>query len=709
MNFLKNNIGLAILTLLIATASCSFTNTIDPGDKEKEELLVNLISHVLKRNHYSPADLTDEFSKEVFENFITDLDPGKRYFLRSDYEEFKQFEFLIDDEIRNSKVELFNLAYDRLIQRQKETEKIFKEVLKEPFDFTREESINVDGEKVPYSIDKNELKEHWRKLIKLSVLNNVYDRTETQKDKPAGAFKDLSELEELARKEIGKNLRENFKSFDDIQRQDFFASYVNAITAYFDPHTNYFPPQNKDRFDIAMSGKLEGIGARLQKKTDYISVLEIISGGPAWRSKQIEVGDQILKVAQENDTVATSIVGMRIVNAVDLIKGPKGTKVTLTLKKVDGTIEDITIVRDVVELEDTYAKAIMTENDGINYGIIDLPKFYFDMEDPNGRASGSDVAQEIERLKSEGMDGLIIDLRNNGGGSLREVIKMMGLFVDQGPVVQVALKDQRTQTLSDDDNGKTLWDGPLVVLVNEFSASASEILAAALQDYERAIILGSKQTFGKGTVQNFENLNRWVRNNEHGDLGALKITTQKFYRINGSSTQMEGVKSDVVAPTRYAYMELGERDEDHPLPYDEIKPAEYRKFNGYSNLPESIEKAQKRVATNSTFDLIDRNAQWLKTQQEDNIIPLNFNQYVERIERLDNETERFEQMSDYKNDLKFKLLENDLAAIEKDSVLKDKRDRWMKGLNKDVYMAEAVNILKDLKLKDIKNKYTIKD
>ena len=714
MNFLKNNFILAVFTLLVATASCSFTNDrVDPGDKEKEQLLVNLISHVLKRNHFSPADLTDEFSKDIFDNYIKDLDPGKRYFLESDYKEFQAYEYLIDDQIRDSKVDLFNLTYERLLQRQEESQKIFAELIEKPFDFSIDERINTDYEKIPYSKNRKELKDHWRKLLKLSALGTYYDKVEDQKENPEEEQKSLAELEKETRAEIKKSMLENFDLTDDVERLDYFSVFVNSITTHFDPHTNFFPPQNKDRFDTSISGRLEGIGARLQKKMDYISVLEIISGGPAWKSELIEVGDKILKVAQENDTIATSIVGMRIGDAVELIKGPKGSKVILTLKKVDGSIEDITLTRDVVQIEETFAKSVIGQDNAFRFGFINLPKFYFDMEDPSGRAAGNDISQEIKKLKTEGMDGLILDLRNNGGGSLREVIEMAGLFVDEGPVVQVALKDKRTRTLRDSDSGEILWDGPLVIMVNEFSASASEILAAALQDYDRAVIIGSKQTFGKGTVQNFEDLNQWVRNNEYGDLGAIKLTTQKFYRINGGSTQLEGVKSDVVTPGRFSYIEVGERDEQFPLPYDEIPKAEYDKFTGYANLAESIKRAQERVDANPNFKLLDENAKWLSNQREDNDIPLNFIAYTERLDRLEKETEKFESLSDYKSTLEFDMLAYEKALVKTDSSLGDKREAWIKNLKKDIYVEEAVNVLKDLRMNNIKNdnktKWSVKD
>ncbi|MDP5078654.1 MAG: carboxy terminal-processing peptidase [Nonlabens sp.] len=703
MNFLKNNLTLGIVTLLIATASCSFTNKVDPGDKEKEELLIYVISNVLKRNHFSPADLTDQFSEDVFKNYINDLDPAKRYFLQKDYEDFAAYKFLIDDQIQDSKITLFKLSYERLLERQKESRAIFDEIIEVPFDYNKNEIINTDYENMPYAKNKAALKDHWRKLLKLSAIGSYYEKVKEQEELPEAERKSLVEIEKEVRMEVKKSIIENFENSKDIKRLDYFSVYVNAITSHFDPHTNYLAPQTKDRFDQSMSGKLEGIGARLQKNMDNIKVMELISGGPAWRSKKLEVGDVIQKVAQEKDSVATSIMGMSISDAVELIKGPKGTKVRLTLKKVDGRLEVITLERDVVLIEETFAKSMMVKDNSVNYGLINLPTFYFDMENKNGRAAGDDIAIELKRLKDLGAEGLILDLRGNGGGSLREVIEMVGHFIPQGPVVQVALKNNRTQVLEDEDGGKTIWDGPLVIMVDELSASASEILAAALQDYDRAVILGSKQTFGKGTVQNFEDLNSFVRNSEHGDLGAVKLTTQKFYRVNGSSTQLEGVKSDVVTPDRYSYIEIGERDEDFPLPYDEIAPATYQKFTGYANLREVIKTSNARIAQNANFKLIDENAQWLSKQRKEYDIPLNYDAYAARIDKLEQETDRFDALDNYKSKLTFEVLPYEKELMMKDETLKQKREEWQKSLTTDLYVEEAVMVLKDLRMNTIKN------
>ena len=450
-----------------------------------------------------------------------------------------------------------------------------------------------------------------------------------------------------------------------------------------------------------MSGKLEGIGARLQRKSDNIKIVEIISGGPAWRGEEIEVGDQILKVKQEDEKEPVSIVGMRLDDAVSLIKGPKGTKVVLTVKKVDGTIEDIAIIRDVVELEETYAKSAIVDKDEQRFGVINLPKFYFDMQNYKERNAAKDVKEEIIRLKKEGMEGLVLDLRNNGGGSLQTVVDIAGMFIEEGPVVQVKTKEAGQEVLKDKDKS-ILWDGPLVILVNELSASASEILAAAMQDYKRAIIIGSKQTYGKGTVQNVMDLNRWLRQNEYGDMGALKVTTQKFYRVNGGSTQLEGVKSDVVVVDRYSFIDIGEKDLENPLPWDKIDSADYTPWEGYIDFEETISSSKDRMAANEQLKLIEENAKWVSAQREDNEFSLNYSTYKAEVEKDEAEAKKYDAISKYKSDLTYKSLPYEEELFVNDTILKEKRSRWHENLSKDVYMEEAISVLKDLKLNNIK-------
>jgi len=508
--------------------------------------------------------------------------------------------------------------------------------------------------------------------------------------------------EEEAR-EVTKNTLDEFFDFvGDLERKDWFVQYLNTIVEEFDPHTFYFAPEEKEKFDIGMSGKFEGIGARLQKKPEGAKIVEIISGGPVWRDQSLEVGDEILKVGQQGEE-PINIVGMRLEDAIKLIKGPEGTIVDLTVRKVDGTIETVSITRDVVELEESYAKSATIDAGDIKYGLIDLPKFYVDFEDYAERNAATDVAKELERLKEAGAEGIVLDLRDNGGGSLKTVVEMAGLFIKDGPIVQVRSSGQRKEVHEDKDE-RIQWDGPLVILVNELSASASEILAAAMQDYKRAVIIGSKQTFGKGTVQNVIPLDNIVRGNEHGDLGAIKLTTQKFYRINGGSTQLEGVKSDIVVPDRYSYIDLGERDQQNPLGWDKITPAEYKVWDGYIDFDDAIKKSNARMANNEQIKLIEENAKWLKEQQDENLISLNYDVYVSKEREVKKRSEKFKSLRDYDSKLSFSSLQYEKELFTQDSVLREKRDRWHKDLARDIYVEEAVNVLKDLHKNNIKKK-----
>ncbi|GAA0716764.1 carboxy terminal-processing peptidase [Aquimarina litoralis] len=704
-----------MLTVIVSAASCSFTTKVDNNDPDKDRILIDLISYVLSKGHYDAKDINDDFSRNVFVDYIDALDPLKRYFYQRDIEEFKEFETLIDDQIRDKEIEFFNLTYERLQNRMEEARTLYKDILEHPFNFDIEESINTDYEKLSYAKDREEMKNRWRLQLKFNALSSYYDKVDEQIDSitknKSYERKSAVILEEESREITKTSLKEYFEFADDLERKDWFSIYINSIVEEFDPHTFYFAPQDKDRFDIAMSGKLEGIGARLQKKNDNVKIIEIISGGPAWRGNKVEVGDFIMKVKQEDEVEPVSIVGMRLDDAVSLIKGPKGTKVLLTVKKVDGTIENVEIVRDVVELEETYAKSSVVKKNGKNFGIINLPKFYFNMQDYNQRNAAKDVKQEIIRLKQQDMEGLVIDLRDNGGGSLQTVVDIAGLFIDKGPIVQVRTKGETPEVLSDKDRN-ILWDGPLVILVNELSASASEILAAAMQDYKRAIIIGSKQTYGKGTVQNVMDLNRWMRSNDFGDLGALKLTTQKFYRVNGGSTQLEGVKSDVVVPDRYSYIDIGEKDQENPLPWDKIPAADYNLWDGYIDFDQTINKSKARMATNEQLKLIDENARWVREKRDVNEYSLNYNKYKANIELNEKQAKRFDRLNDYKTNLTFESLPYEKDLMKKDSILEEKRNRWHKSLSKDVYVEEALSVLEDMKINNIrrsKNPLTLKN
>ncbi len=722
MQLMKKNFKVLLLAVFVAAASCSFT-TKSFDNPEKDKLLIDLVTYVLEKWHYDAPPIDDAFSMAVYTKFIDGVDPIKRYFLAQDIQEFEQYKLQIDDQLKMKDLSFFNLVYDRLLLRMEESKKIYQNALSTPFDYTKDETINVDYDTSSYANNKKELQERWRKQLKFSTISTYYDFLEekqTADQRKAAALKeskkyiasvneDLTdkELEEKSRTSTQTNLEEYYDFTDDLQRKDYFAIFLTTIVEQFDPHTNYMAPPDKDRFDQRMSGKLEGVGARLQKKKDYINVMEVISGGPAWRGEHIEVGDVLLKVRQEDELEPVSIVGMRIDDAVKLIKGPKGSKVILTVKGVDGSIREETITRDVVELEETYAKSTIITKQKNTYGLINLPAFYFNMQNYKERNAATDIKEEILSLKKEGIEGLVLDLRNNGGGSLRTAVDIAGLFIKKGPVVQVASSDGSKDVLEDQDPA-IVWEGPLVILVNELSASASEILAAAMQDYKRAIIIGSKQTYGKGTVQNVVDLNRWLRKNDQGDMGALKLTTQKFYRVNGGSTQLEGVKSDVVMPDRYSYFDVGERDYDNPLPYDKITPATYKLWEGYIDYQATVDKSKLRIAQNNQLKLIEQNAMYIKARRDQMDVTLNLTAYSKQIDENKEAVKKFDSLDTYDNKLSYRSLADELVLMREDTTLVEKRKRWHKNLTKDVYVEEAISVLQDLKQASIKNGNTLK-
>ena len=693
------NISAVLFLLFISFASCSFTSkNFNNPEKNKEQVLLEIVEHVLARAHFSPIEIDDAFSKKVFKSYLKNIDGQKRYFLQSDFDEFKKYETRLDDDLKNGDISFFYLTYDRLKQRIKEAEGVTKVIFGKPIDLNSNESINTDYDNLSFVKNKTELQTRWKEIIVFSTLSSFITKQKEEVTKKEKDAKYEPKKDEELRKEsieaTQKTISEMFNMYNDITREEGFSIFVNAITETFDPHSNYMAPDVKEGFDRDMSGKFEGIGAQLQKKTDGIAITNVILGGPVWKGKLLEVGDQILKVGQ-GSAEPVDVVGMRLDDAVKLIKGPKGTEVRLTVKRVDGTIEVVPIIRDVVEIEETYAKSVVITANGKRYGLINLPKFYIDFEDVNQRNAATDVALEIEKLKKENIDGLIVDLRSNGGGSLKTVVDIGGLFIPKGPIVQVKSSRGSRDVLSDNDP-KTQWDGSLVILTNELSASASEILAAAMQDYKRAIIIGGRQTFGKGTVQSFVDLNSFLRQNNYGDLGAVKITIQKFYRVNGGSTQLKGVESDVVVPDKYKYIDVGERDMPNAMPWDKIEAAKFIPWTNNANFEKAIENSKKRIAENAYLKLIDENAQYVKQQQKENVFPLNYEAYKKVIEKNEEQSKKFKAISDYKSDLKFSSVASDEAKIKTNEDLKLRRDRWHESLQKDVYIDEAVKVLEDL-------------
>ena len=665
---------------------------------DKDKFLLEIISYVIEKGHYDPKEMDDEFSENVFNSFIDAIDGQQRFFLKTDINNFKRYKHEIDDQLRSSNIDFFNIVYDKSIQRIQEVRNFYPSLLEKPFNFNLEETTSLDFKNNSFAANLNELKKVWRKRFKLSTLDRFVSKKEEEiyKKKIDSSYQIKSDLilENESRASTLQNINDYFDWMDELERKDTFNAFVNSVVNEFDPHTQYFAPQDKELFDTSMSGKFEGIGARLQKKNEQVKIVEIILGGPVWRDNLLEPGDQILYVAQPNED-PVEISGMRLDDSIKLIKGPKGTNVILTVKRVNGEIEDVIVERDVVVLEESYAKSAIIKKNDKKFGLIELPKFYVDFKNYGERNAATDVKKALISFKEKFVDGLIIDLRNNGGGSLKTVVDMVGYFIDKGPVVQVKSIGGRKEVLEDTDPS-IIWDGPVIILVNEFSASASEILAAALQDYNRAIVMGSQQTYGKGTVQNVIDLNRIIAVNQYGDLGALKVTTDKFYRINGGSTQLEGVKSDIIFPSQYGSIQIGEKDQSNPLSWDKISPAKYaiNKYNFRNTYV--IEKSKARLAKNPMINLIHEQGEWIKLKQNDYNFHLNYISYINKRDNDKKYSERFDVLNEFESKLSFIWLEENMN-IDKSNDILIRRDRWLKGLKKDIFLDEAVNVLNDLK------------
>ena len=678
----------AIVAIILLGFSFSEDKFSDPN---KEKLLIEVVKYVVEKGHYSTLDINDDISEKIYNTYLEQLDAQKRFFLQSDIRQFEKYKFKLDDQLKDQDLTFFNLVYETSRKRINEVKNYYEEIMNNSFDFSSNEDINLDFENKSYARNSNEIKNRWRKQLKYSTLDIISLKLGDS----------IKVIDNKTRNEsmtlIKKNTDDFFDYVEEMDRDDWFANYINAFLNQLDPHTVYFNPEDKDRFDTNISGKFDGIGARLQKTEGTVKIVDIIVGGPIWKDKLLDVGDIILKVAQENQD-PVNIIGMKLDDAIKLIKGPADSFVTLTVKKISGEIKDVLIKRGVVELEELYAKSTLINKGDKNYGYISLPKFYIDFSDRKSRNSANDVKNEIIKLKNNGISGLILDLRNNGGGALQTVVDMTGLFIERGPIVQVKSTGNRKQILYDKDP-QVVWDGPLVILMNKMSASASEILAGALQDYNRAVIIGNEKSFGKGTVQNVIDLNRFISNSSY-DLGALKITTDKFYRINGESVQLEGVKSDIVIPDSYKYIFNGEKDEKNPLQWDKITPANFDKWAKRDYLNKISSENQSRIDNDDYYSLINDRAQWLKDQQSNKTISLNFNSYNNFLTKQREKNKRFESLNKYENTLNFKLLKTEKQYIMSNKELLSSRNRWHRNLTKDLYLEEGVKALEMLSLLD---------
>lgn len=666
---------------------------------QKEARLMQGILNGLERFHYEPKAVDDQLSRQVFHFYLKQIDGGKRFFTQADINQLLVFETQLDDQARAGIFPFFDRTMELYDQALQKTQQWYREILAKPMDFSAEAYIEVDGEKVQWTRNDDELRRRWELWLKYEVLERIHNAMKEQ-EKPefSGEKKSRDSLEAEARQ---KTLEVYDRWFKRLQRRDRdrrMEGYLNAFIGVFDPHSGYFSPQEKADFDVSMSGKLEGIGARLQSDGEKTTVIEIVPGGPAWKQKQLEVKDVILKVAQGDDE-PVDVMGMEIGDVVAKIRGPKGTTVRLTVQKPDGSIRVISIVRDVVITEEAMAKSLLlnTKGSGDKIGYIFLPKFYADFTPQGVTSCAEDVAKEIEKLKREGAKGIILDLRNNGGGSLRDVVRMSGFFIETGPIVQVKSRN-RAPEINDDSDPRVQYSGPLIIMVNGASASASEIIAAALQDYGRALIVGAAYTYGKGTVQRFWDLDYSTNDASVKPLGQMKVTIQKFYRITGQTTQLEGVKPDIVLPDTYNYYDYGERENEYSLPATSIEPLQFsQKVYNVTPVIEQLKKeSARRVKADPTFQKIEENAQRFRRQKEQTRMPVQWDAFFRQQKKNEEEAKRFENMLTPIEDFAIANLAADLPNIQSDTSRTARNESWINERQKDIQLYETLRIMQDM-------------
>lgn len=697
------------LLLFIPLTSLVFCFNSPKNDDEKMSTIMVSVKNTLSYLHYAPKPINDAYSLEVYKHYFETVDASKRYFMQSDMDEFAKHKTKLDDYLNKGDLTFYKLTVDRLYQRVDEIDKIAQDILSKPINLDEDETLILEPKARANATTKAELASEWKKYIKYNILQEMESMTAKEEAQQLKKdlvqkfkLKDTIKLEILtpeqkrvkATNEVKDLITDTFRRFKKRNKMDWFTVYMNAYTEVFDPHTNYYSPKNKEDFDTQFKGKVIGIGAIIQEKRGYLYLGALTIGAPAWKSKQLSEGDKILKVKSKPNEDAVNVVGMLSDEAVRLIRGEKGTKVTLTVEKKDKSIKEVTMIREEVAIEDTFARSIIVNAaDGKKYGFINLPSFNADFEDPKGRNASDDIKNEIVKLKAQNISGIILDLRNNGGGSLTEVGDIMGLFMNAGPFVQVKDGNGKINTLRNKTNSP-IWTGPVVIMQNELSASASEILAGAMQDYGRGVIIGSPQSFGKGTVQTFVDLNRFLSTND--DFGSLKLTIQKFYRITGESTQRKGIQSDIQMKDFFTYAEVGERYDEYALAWDKIAKVPYEPVNYFS--VQALQKGvELRLQSNKTYQLMQELAQWKEKLDKEESIPLSQTKFNEVMKSRKNQIEKFKALDKFNNGLKFTLNPDEVVREKSDEAFQKKTQNWTKNLQRDLYLQEAVSVISDIK------------
>ena len=697
------------LLFFVPLVTLMFCFNAPQNDEEKMQTIMISVKNTLSYLHYSPKPINDAYSADVYDKYLEMIDPGKRFFLQSEVDEFSKHKTKLDDYLNKGDLTFYKLTVDKLYDRTAEIEKIAQDILSKPIDFQEKDEIILEPKLKQFSKSQEELRNEWKRYIKYNILQEIETlnaKEQTQKEKKDSVtkfkLKDTIKLEILtpqqkqlkATEEVKDLMTSMFKRFQKRKKMDWFSVYMNAYTEVFDPHTNYFSPQDKEDFDVNFKGKVIGIGATIQESKGKIKIGTLVVGAPAWKSKQVNEGDEILKVKSKKNEEAINVTGMLVDEAVRFIRGEKGTEVSLTLKKKDGSIKEVKLIREEVAIEDTFARSIIVNaKNGKKYGFINLPSFNADFEDANGRNASTDIKAELIKLKAQNVEGIILDLRNNGGGSLTEVVDILGLFMNSGPVVQVKDGNGKVQVMKNKQS-TPIWTGPLVIMQNELSASASEILAGAMKDYGRAVIVGSPNSFGKGTVQTFVELNRFLNSND--DFGALKLTIQKFYRINGKSTQLKGVEADIPMKDLYGFEEIGERFDNFALPWDQVNSTNFTALDNTKNSG-LAKKSELRLAQNKNYQLLLESAQWREKLNKEEKVSLNITEFESLMKARKAQIEKFKPLIKYNNGLNFSLHPDELKRGKTDEVFAKKSENWMKNLKRDLYLQETVNIISELK------------
>lgn len=684
------------ISFLVIGLSCTSL-----AQKSKVTENVDLVFHntadMLQQIHYAPKKLDDKFSVQVFTAYLRQLDPGKRFFLKEDLHRFKKYELQLDDEMKGKVVNFYKVVNTTFKQRLKESEAMMEELLKQPFKFTVQEVYNAHTDKLDYCKSADDLKNRWRNYLKYQVLGQYEDLLDIHQRDSANKQTE-AQIEEKARQTI---LRIEKRNIDNLSKlttdEEAFNTYVNSITNLYDPHSNYFLPVDRREFQESLSGVYYGIGALLADMQGKIGIGELMIGGPAWKSGQVDKGDVIVKVTQQGGK-PVDVAGFTMGEVIKLTRGQQGTTVTITFRKTDGSLKDVSLKRAALQLEDTFVKSAIIE-DSVKLGYISFPKFYTDFGDANGRSCAVDMARELTRLQQENVKGIIIDIRDNIGGSLGEVINMIGLFIKEGPVVQV--KGPVGEPYVSRVKGKdVLYDGPLVVLVNEMSASAAEIFAAAIQDYHRGIIVGSSSTYGKGSVQRpFGIGDNRLSNNVNTDLGTLHVTLQKYYRITGAATQLKGIEPDIKLPGIYEPYKIQEKNNPTALAWDTIQAVPFTAMDEQGAIPKVVALSGGRMQHDSVLQALSRNLHWM--QNRSGIYTLQLDKYRTAEKELQTKVGEIRKQLVSAKPMGVKnTTDMEDALKSKEQFKNDSNKAWINSLKRDLFLSEAVYVMYDyLRLK----------